>query len=141
MTGVQVDGNDVLAMYEVTREALERARTGGGPTLIEAMTYRLGDHTTADDATRYRQAEEVEAARKIEPLVRTRALLESQGLWNDAAEQAWKSECSAEVEEAVKAYLATPRQSSDAMFDHLFAELPKNLESQREMARRYAGRH
>lgn len=141
MMGVQADGNDVLAMYQLTTEALERARSGGGPTLIEALTYRLGDHTTADDATRYRTAEEVEAARRIEPLLRTRALLEAEGLWNEAAEQQLKAEASAEVEEAVKAYLATPRQSSDAMFDHLFAELPRNLEAQRDMARRYAGRH
>ncbi|HTP40497.1 MAG TPA: pyruvate dehydrogenase (acetyl-transferring) E1 component subunit alpha [Steroidobacteraceae bacterium] len=141
VTGVQADGNDVLAMYHLTREALERARSGGGPTVIEALTYRLGDHTTADDATRYRQASEVEAARRIEPLLRTRALLEAEGLWSEAAEQALRAAASAEVEDAVKAYLATPRQSSDAMFDHLFAELPRNLQSQREQARHYAGRH
>ena len=118
--------------------ARARARGGGGPTLIEAITYRLADHTTSDDATRYRSSDEVEAARKLEPLVRMRLFLESRGLWNAEAEKQLRSECSDAVEEAVKEYLATPRQSADSMFDHLYAQLPKGLQWQREQARRFA---
>src|ERR1700728_221759 len=82
---VQVDGNDVLIVRESVAEALERARGGGGPSVIEALTYRLSDHTTSDDATRYRSAEEVEAAQRLEPIARTRAFLESRGLWDEPA--------------------------------------------------------
>ncbi|MFT3904726.1 MAG: pyruvate dehydrogenase (acetyl-transferring) E1 component subunit alpha [Steroidobacteraceae bacterium] len=136
--GIQVDGNDVLGVHEQMSRALERARSGGGPTLIEALTYRLSDHTTADDATRYRPAAEVEEARRLEPLVRTRALLEQLGWWNESDERQLKAACSSEVESAVQQYLETPRQSTDAMFDYLYARLPDQLIAQREQARRYA---
>jgi 2-oxoisovalerate dehydrogenase E1 component alpha subunit len=135
---VQVDGNDVLIVREVVAEALDRARNGGGPSVIEALTYRLSDHTTSDDATRYRRAEEVEAARSIEPIARMRQFLTSRGLWSDAAEEQLRQECAAQIDAAVRQYLATPRQSSDAMFDYLFAQLPPGLRTQREDARRYA---
>jgi 2-oxoisovalerate dehydrogenase E1 component alpha subunit len=136
--GVRIDGNDVLIVRETVAEAIERARDGGGPTVIEAMTYRLSDHTTSDDATRYREASEVEAARRLEPLARTRAFLESRGLWNEQAEQSLRRECAEAVDTAVKQYLATPKQSSDSMFDYLYAQLPPGLRAQREDARRYA---
>ena len=84
---VQIDGNDVLIVREVVGEAIERARRGGGPTLIEALTYRLGDHTTSDDASRYRDGTEVEAARRREPIARMRNFLRSRALWDDAAEE------------------------------------------------------
>jgi pyruvate dehydrogenase E1 component alpha subunit len=135
---LQVDGNDVLVVRDVVGEAVERARRGDGPTVIEALTYRLSDHTTSDDATRYRSAEEVSAARRLEPIARTRRFLQARALWNDADEQALKAACSDEVEAAVKQYLATPKQSTDAMFDHLYAQLPAALQAQREEARRYA---
>jgi pyruvate dehydrogenase E1 component alpha subunit len=135
---VQVDGNDVLIVREVVGEALDRARNGGGPSVIEALTYRLSDHTTSDDATRYRRAEEVEAARRIEPIARMRQFLTSRGLWSDAAEEQLRQECATQIDAAVRQYLATPRQSSDAMFDYLFAQLPPGLRTQREDARRYA---
>ena len=135
---VQVDGNDVLIVRETVGEALERARGGGGPTVIEALTYRLSDHTTSDDATRYRSAAEVEAALRIEPIARMRAFLEAQGHWSEAAEQSLRRECSEAVEAAVKQYLATPKQSTDSMFDYLYAQLPPGLRAQREDARRYA---
>lgn len=138
MPGIQVDGNDVVAMYEQVGAALERARSGGGPTLIEALTYRLSDHTTADDASRYRDTAEVEQARRLEPLPRTRALLEQLGLWNEAQEARLKTDSGAEVERAVQQYLATPRQNCESMFDHLYADLPAALKPQRELARRYA---
>ena len=135
---VQVDGNDVLIVRDTVAAALERARSGGGPSVIEALTYRLSDHTTSDDATRYRPAAEVEAAQRIEPLIRTRVFLESRGLWNEEAEAALRRECGEAVETAVKQYLATPKQSTDTMFDYLYAQLPPALRAQREDARRYA---
>jgi 2-oxoisovalerate dehydrogenase E1 component alpha subunit len=136
--GQQVDGNDVLIVREVVGEALERARQGGGPSVIEALTYRLSDHTTSDDATRYRRAEEVAAAQRLEPIGRMRRFLEARGLWSEAQEEQLRRECAAQVDAAVKQYLATPRQSSDTMFDYLFAQLPDGLRAQREDARRYA---
>jgi pyruvate dehydrogenase E1 component alpha subunit len=119
-------------------EALERARDGGGPAVIEAMTYRLSDHTTSDDATRYRAAGEVDAAQRIEPLIRTRAYLEARGLWDGSAESALRRQCGEEVDAAVKQYLATPKQSTDSMFDYLYAQLPPGLRAQREDARHYS---
>ncbi len=86
--GVQVDGNDVFAVYRATNEALMRAREGGGPTFIECLTYRLGDHTTADDASRYRSPEQVEQWKKKDPIERLRKYLEKGGLWNKAYDQA-----------------------------------------------------
>ena len=138
--GVQVDGNDVLAVREVVSEALETARQGGGPCLIETLTYRLSDHTTADDASRYRGAEEVRAAWALEPLIRTRRYLEEHGAWNEKQEQALLQQCSAEVEAAVSEYLSIAKPSTDAMFDYLFAELPQHLREQRAIARRYGAK-
>jgi pyruvate dehydrogenase E1 component alpha subunit len=135
--GVQVDGNDILAMHEAVSMALERGRKGQGATVIEALTYRLGDHTTSDDATRYRPPTEVEAARKLEPVLRTRAYLEAHGLWNATAEEQLRVACTDEVERAVKQYLATARQSTDAMFDYVYARPPRALASQRDEARRF----
>ena len=137
--GIQVDGNDVIAVRHTVGEALERARRGEGPTLIEAITYRLSDHTTADDASRYRDASEVKEAWTKEPLPRLRAYLMKLGVWDEAREVALKAECAREVEAAVDEYLTAPQPSTDAMFDHLFARPPKSLLEQRELARRYAG--
>lgn len=137
--GVQVDGNDVLAVRDVVEKALDKARSGGGPTVIEALSYRLSDHTTADDATRYRSNEEVADAWKLEPLVRMRSLLQARGILDEAGEQAMKARYTQEVEAAVKEYLNTPKQSVDAMFDHLFANPPAALAEQKEIAKRFAG--
>ena len=136
--GVQVDGNDVIAVRHVVGEALANARRGGGPTVVEALTYRLSDHTTADDASRYRPADELREAWQREPLGRMRAFLKKSGLWDDALEEELKSECSRQVEAAVDTYLSTPPPTTDAMFDYLFAKPTKNLLEQREVARRYA---
>jgi pyruvate dehydrogenase E1 component alpha subunit len=136
--GVQVDGNDVLAVRQEVSEALETARHGGGPKLIEALTYRLSDHTTADDATRYRPQAEVDAAWAVEPLIRLRTYLCRKGAWNDARERALLENSAREVEAAVAQYLRAAPPSTDAMFDHLFAALPRHLREQRETARRYS---
>ena len=85
--GVQVDGNDVLAVFAATREALATARTGGGPTLIEAFTYRMGDHTTSDDAARYRTKEEVQEWERRDPIARFRLHLGHKKLWDEAYEK------------------------------------------------------
>jgi 2-oxoisovalerate dehydrogenase E1 component alpha subunit len=135
---LQVDGNDILIVRQAVAEALERARGGGGPSVIEALTYRLADHTTSDDATRYRSAAEVEAARRVEPIARLRSFLLARGLWDPAAEDALQHECAAEIETAVGLYLAAPKQPTDAMFDYMYARLPPALICQREQARRFA---
>jgi 2-oxoisovalerate dehydrogenase E1 component alpha subunit len=137
--GVQVDGNDVIAVRDCVAKAAATARSGGGPTVIEALSYRLSDHTTADDATRYRSAAEVEEAWKIEPLIRLRKLLTARGALDEQREQAMKAEYSREVEAAVEEYLSTPKQPIEAMFDYLFAKTPQHLEEQKEIARRFAG--
>jgi pyruvate dehydrogenase E1 component alpha subunit len=133
--GMQVDGNDVLAVRRVVAEALDAARAGSGPRLIEALTYRLSDHTTADDATRYRSAGEVAGAWPLEPLVRFRKFLLRAGHWDADREQDLLRECAERVDAAVAEYLATPPPAVEAMFDHLFARPPKQLLAQREAAR------
>ena len=119
--GVQVDGNDILGVRAVTETALARARAGEGPTVIEALTYRLSDHTTADDATRYRSAEELAAAWAQEPLLRTRTFLEARGLWDESRETELRRECQQAIDAAVHAYQTRSTPSTDAMFDYLFA--------------------
>lgn len=131
---LQVDGNDVIACREAMDQALERARNGDGASLIEMVTYRLHDHTTADDARRYRDDDEVKAAWQKEPLGRLRAYLTRLGAWSDSKEDAWKSECEARVNEEVDAYLGTKTQPVEAMFDYLYAELPLEIAQQRALA-------
>ncbi|HEY7742556.1 MAG TPA: pyruvate dehydrogenase (acetyl-transferring) E1 component subunit alpha [Burkholderiales bacterium] len=129
--GLQVDGNDVVAVRHAMDEALARARSGGGPTLIEALTYRLSDHTTADDATRYRSPDEVAEAWKRDPIVRLRAYLAAAGAWDKAAEDALLREVNEQVQAAAQAYLDTPPPPAEQMFDHLYAALPAALQKQR----------
>jgi len=136
--GLQVDGNDVLAVRAAVSEALATARSGGGPCLIEALTYRLSDHTTADDASRYRTQAEVKEAWTLEPLLRLREYLLRANAWDDARERALLKDCAFEVDAAVHDYLATAKPSCDAMFDHLFATPPAHLDAQRATAHRYA---
>ena len=138
--GVQVDGNDLFAVREVVSQALETARRGGGPCVIEALTYRLSDHTTADDSGRYRHPDEVKQAWELEPLIRLREYLFKAGAWSDADEQGWSRECAREIDAAVNEYLQGSKPSTDAMFDHLFAEMPRHLIGQREVARRYGAK-
>jgi 2-oxoisovalerate dehydrogenase E1 component alpha subunit len=138
--GVQVDGNDVFAVRETVSEALENARRGAGPSLIEALTYRLSDHTTADDASRYRSAQEVKEAWALEPLIRIREFLVNAGMWDGAKEQALLEDCTHKVEAAVTDYLGNAKPSTDAMFEHLFATLPAHLHEQRLIARKYGSK-
>jgi len=138
--GVQVDGNDVFAVRATVAEALAAARGGAGPTLIEALTYRLSDHTTADDAARYRGAGEVEQAWTLEPLLRLRQYLHNSGAWTQAQEQALHADCARAIDVAVGEYLKRPKPSTDAMFEHLFAAMPSHLREQRATARKYGGK-
>ena len=130
--GVQVDGNDVIAVRETLAAAIAKARTGGGPTFVEALTYRLADHTTVDDASRYRDDEEVGRHWKEEPIARLRAHLAAAHGWRKQEEEALLESCAAEVERAAEAYLAIPPQSPATIFDHLFATLPPTLAAQRD---------
>ncbi|MCE3044979.1 pyruvate dehydrogenase (acetyl-transferring) E1 component subunit alpha [Legionella sp. 16cNR16C] len=133
-TGVQVDGNDVVACRKVIGEAIERARRGEGPTLIEALTYRLCDHTTADDATRYQPQNEVDAAKPKEPISRFRHFLEANNLWDAAREEQLTIEASTEVQAAVDEYLGQKRQSITSIFDYHYETLPDYLIEQRAIA-------
>jgi pyruvate dehydrogenase E1 component alpha subunit len=138
--GLQIDGNDIIAVRHATGEALAKARAGGGPTLIEALTYRLGDHTTADDATRYRDAETVRQQWQFEPILRLRNCLARSGAWDKDKEEALQRECAEQVNQAVDDFLAIAPPDPDAMFDCLYATLPAALEEQRAAARRFAPR-
>jgi 2-oxoisovalerate dehydrogenase E1 component alpha subunit len=144
LPGEQVDGNDVLATRLVLERALERARGGGGPSLIEAITYRLHDHTTADDARRYRSEAEVQAAWARCPIKRYKAWLEASGLWSAADEDKLQAEAVAAAETAAHKYLDSQPEAPEAIFDYVYASLPKALEWQRQevVARgRPAGEH
>ncbi len=129
--GLQVDGNDVIAMRAATEAAMEKARQGGGPTLIEAVTYRLCSHTTIDDMSRYVDQSEHKKALQAEPLNRLRLLLQSRDLLNEEKESQMEEAIKAEIDEAVDIFLNTPLQAPEAMFDYLFEELPENLQAQR----------
>jgi pyruvate dehydrogenase E1 component alpha subunit len=135
--GIQVDGNDVFAVRETLAAALEIARRGDGPTLIETLTYRLSDHTTADDSGRYRNPDEVREAWAFDPLLRVRDYLVRAAAWSAADEQAWTHECARDIDAAVNEYLKGSKPSTDAMFDHLFAGMPRHLIEQRDLARKY----
>ena len=138
---LQVDGNDLIAVLEAMRIATERGRKGEGGSVLEFMTYRLSDHTTADDARRYRDDAEVKAAWEREPMTRLRTWLTAQGAWSEAEEAAWKQECDRLVNIEVDAYLATPVQPVEAMFDYLYADPPPELLAQRAAAVALEQRH
>lgn len=129
--GEQVDGCDVVAMRAAAEEAIAAAREGKGPRLIEALTYRLGDHTTSDDASRYRSTDEVQARWKEEPIARLRTYLVAQDVWSKAAEEQLAAECQERIEAAVERYLTTVPRRPETMFDHLFADLPAVYAAQR----------
>ena len=131
---LQVDGNDLFAVMEGMRRAMTRARNGDGGSVIEFLTYRLHDHTTADDARRYRDEAEVKDAWTRDPVARLRTWLVAQGLWDEAREQAWIAECGQRIGEEINAYLELPVQPVSAMFDFLYADPPPDLLEQRAAA-------
>lgn len=133
-SGVQVDGNDILATRAVIGDAILKARNNGGPTLVEAISYRLSDHTTADDATRYQPKDEVEYALDKEPIIRFKLFLEQQNLWDNSKEKALIDSCNLEVSQAVDEYLNRPPQPISSIFDYHYATLPDYLIEQRATA-------
>ncbi|MBT5047729.1 MAG: pyruvate dehydrogenase (acetyl-transferring) E1 component subunit alpha [Rhodospirillaceae bacterium] len=130
--GEQIDGNDIIAVRVAAEQAIEKARAGGGPSLIEALTYRLGDHTTADDATRYRIEAEVSAQWANDPMARIRTYLANRGWWTKEDEEALVGDCKTRIDAAQEEFLAMEPQPVTDIFDYLFAELPESVARQRE---------
>lgn len=136
----QVDGNDVIACYDVFEKALARARRGEGGSVIEAITYRLCDHTTADDASRYRDQSELEKAWQNEPIKRLKIYLERVAHWDEAKESALQKDCEQEVAEAVQQYVERTPQSVESIFDYMYEQWPENLKEQRDDALMWEGK-
>src|SRR3989344_465059 len=129
--GIQVDGNDVFAVYKETKEALEKARDGKGPTLIECYTYRIADHTTSDDAKRYRKTEEVEAWKKKDPILRLQKFLQKKNLWTKNYEEKLQQRIAQQIDKAVLAYETLAPSKAGEIFDYTYAKKPKKLEEQK----------
>ena len=132
--GVQVDGNDIFALHHVLEKAIEKARNQEGPTLIEAISYRLSDHTTADDASRYQPAHQVEHARQFKPIERLQKYILQQNILSENDIAKMLDECEQEVEEQINIYLENKPQSIESIFDFHYATLPDYLIEQRAEA-------
>jgi pyruvate dehydrogenase E1 component alpha subunit len=134
MPGIQVDGNDVLAVYAAAKEAVERARNGDGPSMIECVTYRMKMHTTADDPKRYRKEEEVEAWKERDPISRFQKYLKDKGLLSDEKIEEIEGQVQEEIKSAVERAEKLMEDFTDPlqMFDHVYAEMPPYLKEQRE---------
>lgn len=134
MPGLQVDGNDVLAVYVAAAEAADRARSGEGPTLIECVTYRMSVHTTADDPSRYRDDKEVEEWRKRDPIDRFQRYLKDRKLLSDGDIHDLEEEIEKRIDDAWKACAEQMDEIGDPadMFDHVYAEMPQHLREQRK---------
>lgn len=131
--GVYVDGNDLMAIYQVTKEAVERARNGEGPTLIEGVTYRLGIHTTADDSSRYEPPELKEDWRDKDPVLRLQRYLEGKGLWSPKVGEEMEAEIKAQLDAAWEEAQAYPPSTTAESLTHVFAEMTPRLQQQYEM--------
>jgi pyruvate dehydrogenase E1 component alpha subunit len=132
MPGIRVDGNDVLACYAVMAEAAARARAGGGPTLIEAVTYRLGPHTTSDDPTRYRTQDEVDRWAALDPIPRYRAYLQGRELWSERLEERVAARAKRMRAELRDAVFDAPDFDIDEVFTTVYAEITPGLQAQRQ---------
>lgn len=135
MPGIRVDGNDVLACYAVMAEAADRARDGGGPTLIEAVTYRMGPHTTSDDPTRYRPADELEMWSARDPIARYRTYLERSGIWTERLEQRVATHAKRLRTELRDAIVDAPDPDVAELFDTVYADITPELAAQRDQLR------
>jgi 2-oxoisovalerate dehydrogenase E1 component alpha subunit len=129
---VRVDGNDLFAVVAVTRKAVERAAAGHGPTLIEALTYRMSGHSTSDDPTRYRPKTDVDPWTTRDPIDRVRRHLVAAKLWDQAREDALRSEVEASLKQALEVAESTPAPSLESMFEDVFEKLPWYLEEQKK---------
>jgi pyruvate dehydrogenase E1 component alpha subunit len=141
MPGIQVDGNDILAVYAAAGEAVARARAGEGPTLIECVTYRLSVHTTADDPKRYRSDDDVAVWKKRDPIARFQRYLTDKGVLTPEKIEALEAEIKAEIQAAVERAEGQMARMGDPleMFDHVYAEMPPDLQAQKaELARELA---
>ncbi|MBU0509126.1 pyruvate dehydrogenase (acetyl-transferring) E1 component subunit alpha [bacterium] len=132
MPGIQVDGNDFLAVYRATQEAASHARAGRGPVLIEGVTYRMGAHTTSDDPSKYRESEEEELWKARDPLIRMRKYLEAKGLWDETREEDAKTEAQAKADEDFAEAEKWKANSVDEIFAHVFESTVPELEAQAE---------
>ncbi len=132
--GVQVDGNDILAVIKAVEEALEKARKGN-PVLIEALTYRLEDHTTSDDSTRYREDEEVEEWKEKDPLKRFREYLEKNDIWTDELEE-FEEKAEEKVDEAAQKAIDADDPEFDELFDYVYDELPELLQDEKKQLKK-----
>jgi pyruvate dehydrogenase E1 component subunit alpha len=132
MPGVRVDGNDLLAVWQVATEAIERARAGEGPTLIEALTYRVQGHSSSDDPSVYRDPKEPEIWEKKDPINRLRAYMRNRGLWNESWEKELSEKYNQEITDALAASDHKGPPAVETMFDDVYEELPWNLREQRE---------
>jgi pyruvate dehydrogenase E1 component alpha subunit len=130
MAGALVDGNDLLAVHQAASDAVQRARSGGGPTLVEALTYRLGDHNTADDATRYRPPDDLAAWEPRDPIARVLAHLRSRDLWDDAHDAEVRERISARIDEAVRTVEAVAPPGVEHVFEHVTQTLSPRLQAQ-----------
>ena len=139
--GIQVDGNDILAVYQATTEALARAREGKGPSLIECLTYRMGDHTTADDASRYRNRDEVEHWKQKDPIARLRRYMEKGGLWSKAYDQEVRLGAKEKVEQAVREEESSCAPDPRDIFRFTFQELTAELKEQMDRFLQVNGSH
>ena len=133
--GRRVDGNDILAVYRVVKEAVDRARTGGGPTFIESVTYRMGPHSSSDDPTRYRSNDEVAMWAKRDPLMRFARYLRRAEVLDDATQGALEKKLEEEFEAAILEVEAFGPPTRDSLFEDVFAVTPQHLIEQREAAR------
>ncbi|HEY9772781.1 MAG TPA: pyruvate dehydrogenase (acetyl-transferring) E1 component subunit alpha [Planktothrix sp.] len=145
MQGIRVDGNDVLAVYLASKEAVERARAGKGPTLIEALTYRFTPHTTADDPKRYRNEEDAKMWAKREPIIRFKKYLLDKGVMSEKDFVAMDEEIEAHIKAAVEKSEAMARTDEYShpltMFDHLYSEIPPCLQEQRDELAAHLEKH
>ncbi|MDW8263169.1 MAG: pyruvate dehydrogenase (acetyl-transferring) E1 component subunit alpha [Phycisphaerales bacterium] len=132
MPGIRCDGNDIFAVYKAHRDAIENARRGNGPTFVESVTYRIADHTTADDARRYCPPDELAKAKALDPLLRTRKYLERKGLWNEELEKAAWQRARATVADVIEQAEKIPPPEFDDIFNYTFEELPADLIRQRD---------
>ncbi len=130
--GVRVDGNDLLAVYSATKAAVDKARAGGGPTMIEAVTYRLGPHSSSDDPTRYRSKEEVEYWQARDPVERMRRYLEEKGLLTKAADEALRKEVDDLISATIREVEKAPPPALETLFTDVFEELTPQLREQME---------
>jgi pyruvate dehydrogenase E1 component alpha subunit/2-oxoisovalerate dehydrogenase E1 component alpha subunit len=128
--GIKCDGNDAEVVYATVKEAVDRARAGGGPTLVECETYRIGAHSTSDDPTRYRDPNEVEVWKKRDPLDRMVKALQSRKLWSAAGDEALRAELLEEINAAIKEAEALPNPPMSTLFEDVYAEMPWHLKEQ-----------